>query len=286
MQCSIARRPQDFGPLRGTTMTSQAFTDPMIRFQNIKKTFGTTTVLNGVSLDVARGGATVLIGASGSGKTTLLRCANGLEVPEEGTIFVAGEPMGNHGEDGEFGALKPELLRQRRAGMGMVFQRFNLFPHMTALENVMLGPRQVRKLGKAEAKSLAQEQLARVGLSAKAESYPSQLSGGQQQRVAIARSLAMSPKVMLLDEPTSALDPELVGEVLVTIRRLAESGLTMLIVTHEMEFARQVGKQVVFLDGGRILESGAPETIFSNPTHDRTREFLQRVLDRHAHSPQ
>lgn len=266
-------------------MTSDTLTDPMIRFQNIKKTFGTTTVLNGVSLDVARGGATVLIGASGSGKTTLLRCANGLEVPEQGKIFVAGEAMGVHDDGGGFTTLKPELLRKRRASMGMVFQRFNLFPHMTALENVMLGPCKVRKLSKAESKSLAQEQLARVGLGAKADSYPSQLSGGQQQRVAIARSLAMSPKVILLDEPTSALDPELVGEVLVTIRRLAESGLTMLIVTHEMEFARQVAKQVVFLDGGRILESGAPETIFSNPTHDRTREFLQRVLDRNAHSP-
>ncbi|WP_407713773.1 amino acid ABC transporter ATP-binding protein [Comamonas testosteroni] len=265
-------------------MNSEAPKEPMIRFQNIIKRFGAVTVLDGVSLDVPRGEATVLIGASGSGKTTLLRCANGLETPSEGKIFMAGEPMGDHRQDGSFQALKPAILRQRRATMGMVFQRFNLFPHMTALENVMLGPRQVRKLSKPEAEELAKEQLARVGLSAKAKNYPSQLSGGQQQRVAIARSLAMSPKVVLLDEPTSALDPELVGEVLVTIRRLAEEGLTMLIVTHEMEFARQVARQVVFLDGGRILESGPPETIFTRPAHDRTREFLQRVLDRHAPS--
>ena len=261
-------------------MTATQARQPMIQFLDIEKKFGTTTVLNGVSLDVLKGEVTALIGASGSGKTTLLRCANGLEVPDRGRIFVAGEAMGEHRDDGSFRPLGPAVLRQRRASMGMVFQRFNLFPHMTALENVMLGPRQVRKMGKSEARDLAQAQLARVGLGAKANSHPSQLSGGQQQRVAIARSLAMSPQVVLLDEPTSALDPELVGEVLVIIRKLAEEGLTMLIVTHEMEFARQVAKQVVFLDGGRILERGSPEEIFSHPEHERTREFLHRVLDR------
>ncbi|CUR72889.1 Glutamine transport ATP-binding protein GlnQ [Achromobacter xylosoxidans] len=263
-------------------MNTSEIREPMIRFQSIEKKFGQTTVLNGVSLDVKAGEATVLIGASGSGKTTLLRCANGLEVPDRGKIFVSGEPMGEHHADGAFSALNSKLLRQRRATMGMVFQRFNLFPHMTALENVMLGPRRVLKVSKEQARELAHEQLTRVGLANKAENYPGQLSGGQQQRVAIARSLAMSPNVVLLDEPTSALDPELVGEVLNTICKLADEGLTMLIVTHEMEFARQVAKQVVFLDGGTIVERGGPEEIFSNPTQARTREFLQRVLDRHA----
>lgn len=263
-------------------MTESKAHDPMIQFRSIEKTFGSTTVLNGVSLDVLKGEVTALIGASGSGKTTLLRCANGLEVPERGQIFVAGQPMGEHKPDGSFSSLSSKELRQRRASMGMVFQRFNLFPHMTALENVMLGPRQALKVGKKEAEELANEQLARVGLAAKAGNYPAQLSGGQQQRVAIARSLAMTPNVVLLDEPTSALDPELVGEVLLIIRRLAEEGLTMLIVTHEMEFAKQVAKQVVFLDGGRIVERGSPADIFTRPEHDRTREFLHRVLNRDA----
>ena len=258
---------------------------PMIRFDDVEKTFGSTTVLKGVSLDVMPGKTTVLIGASGSGKTTLLRCANGLERADRGRIFVAGQPMGRHLADGAFLPLPPRELRQRRAEMGMVFQRFNLFPHMTALENVVLGPREVRKLTEKEAQELAKEQLARVGLAAKAQSYPSQLSGGQQQRVAIARSLAMSPKVVLFDEPTSALDPELVGEVLVAIRRLADEGLTMMIVTHEMEFARDVASEVVFLDSGRVLEKGPPEQIFRRPIHARTREFLQRVIGDPPSSP-
>lgn len=250
----------------------------MIRFEGVEKAFGTTPVLKGVSLDVMSGGATVLIGASGSGKTTLLRCANGLETPEKGRIFVAGESMGQHSPEGKFIPLDPKELLRRRASMGMVFQRFNLFPHMTALENVMLAPRLIRKLKDAEVKELAHEQLARVGLAAKASSYPSQLSGGQQQRVAIARSLAMAPKVILFDEPTSSLDPELVGEVLNSIRKLAEDGLTMVIVTHEMAFARQVAAEVVLLEQGTILERGRPDEIFTRPVHERTRNFLQRVL--------
>ena len=250
----------------------------MVRFDNVRKSFGQVPVLKDVSLEVMAGGTTVLIGASGSGKTTLLRCANGLVKPDAGRIFVAGEPMGMHRPDGSFGSLPARELRSRRTEMGMVFQRFNLFPHMTALENVMLGPRLVRRLSASEALELAVEQLHRVGLSDRARAYPSQLSGGQQQRVAIARSLAMKPRVMLFDEPTSSLDPELVGEVLTTIRRLCEDGLTMLIVTHEMEFARQIATEVVFLDRGRILERGDAEQVFTRPTHERTREFLRRVI--------
>ena len=257
---------------------NHAADQPMIRFQGVEKTFGSTAVLKGVSLDVMPGRTSVLIGASGSGKTTLLRCANGLERADRGRIFVAGEPMGLHSPDGSFAPLPARELQRRRAAMGMVFQRFNLFPHMTALQNVMLGPREVRKLSAKAAEAVAQEQLARVGLAAKAHSYPSQLSGGQQQRVAIARSLAMAPKVVMFDEPTSALDPELVGEVLLAIRRLVDDGLTMVIVTHEMEFARQVASDVVFLESGRVLEHGPPEQIFRHPTHGRTREFLQRVI--------
>jgi polar amino acid transport system ATP-binding protein len=265
---------------------THASPQPMIRFENVEKTFGATAVLKGVSLDVLPGRTTVLIGASGSGKTTLLRCANGLEQADRGRIFVAGAAMGRHAPDGSFARLPAKELRQRRAAMGMVFQRFNLFPHMTALENVMLGPREVRKLGAKEAEGIAQEQLARVGLAAKAQSYPSQLSGGQQQRVAIARSLAMAPKVVLFDEPTSSLDPELVGEVLLAIRRLVDDGLTMMIVTHEMGFARHVASDVVFLESGRVLEHGPPDQIFRHPTHNRTREFLQRVIGAGASSPE
>jgi polar amino acid transport system ATP-binding protein len=253
---------------------------PTVQLEGVIKTFGSSIVLDGVSVSVSQGEVVVMIGASGSGKTTLLRCINLLTVPDRGRVFVDGEPLGVENSRGRFVPLRDSELDRRRAHIGMVFQRFNLFPHMTALENVMLGPLLVRKLAKTVAKELALEQLRKVGLVAKAQDYPHRLSGGQQQRVAIARSLAMAPKLMLFDEPTSALDPELVGEVLESMRTLADEGMTMVIVTHEMDFAREVGDRVLFLDGGHILEQGSPEAIFNHPQHERTRNFLKRTLRR------
>ena len=246
---------------------------PMIRFDDVEKTFGSTTVLKGVSLDVMPGKTTVLIGASGSGKTTLLRCANGLERADRGRIFVAGQPMGRHLADGAFLPLPPRELRQRRAEMGMVFQRFNLFPHMTALENVVLGPREVRKLTEKEAQELAKEQLARVGLAAKAQSYPSQLSGGQQQRVAIARSLAMSPKVVLFDEPTSALDPIATASIEELIAELKER-VTILIVTHNMQQAARVSDFTAYMYLGELIEFGWTDDVFIKPRNPQTEAYL------------
>jgi polar amino acid transport system ATP-binding protein len=257
---------------------------PTVHLEGVMKTFGSTVVLNGISVSVSQGEVVVMIGASGSGKTTLLRCMNLLTVPDRGRVFVDGEPLGAENRRGRFVPLRDSELDRRRAHIGMVFQRFNLFPHMTALENVMLGPVMVRKLTKTAAKELAFEQLRKVGLAAKAHDYPHRLSGGQQQRVAIARSLAMAPKLMLFDEPTSALDPELVGEVLESMRALADEGMTMVIVTHEMDFAREVGDRVLFLDGGNILEQGVPEAIFNHPQHERTRSFLKRTMRRRADS--
>ncbi|WP_298727731.1 amino acid ABC transporter ATP-binding protein [uncultured Ferrovibrio sp.] len=250
----------------------------MVKVEALHKSFGKLQVLNNVDLEVATGEVVVMIGASGSGKTTLLRCINLLEVPERGRIFIEGEPMGLHQPDGSFRPLADSILDQRRAHIGMVFQRFNLFPHLTVLGNVMLGPLLVRKLPKAEARALAERQLEKVGLAEKLNVYPSKLSGGQQQRVAIARALAMEPKLMLFDEPTSALDPELVGEVLETMRQLADDGMTMVIVTHEMHFARDVADRVCFLGNGQILEQGPPEKIFAEPEHERTRTFLRRTM--------
>jgi polar amino acid transport system ATP-binding protein len=249
-----------------------------VSIEGLSHSFGTHLILDNVSLTVNPGEVVVLIGASGSGKTTLLRCINSLEVPQRGKIFVNGEAMGVHGADGSFAKLPDRLLNQRRAQIGMVFQRFNLFPHMTALQNVMLGPTLVRKMAHAEAEELAAAQLRRVDLADKLDAYPSKLSGGQQQRVAIARTLAMEPKLVLFDEPTSALDPELVGEVLETMRSLASEGMTMIVVTHEMGFAEEVANRVHFLDKGTILEQGPPAKIFSEPEHERTRMFLKRVL--------
>ena len=239
----------------------------MIDIENLHKSFGDAHILKGIDLHIKEQEVVVIIGPSGSGKSTLLRCINFLEVPTEGTIAVDGIVL-----DGETN------INDVRKEVGMVFQRFNLFPHMTVLENIMLAPMKVRKIAREEAEETAKKLLARVGLADKAASYPAQLSGGQQQRVAIARALAMKPKVMLFDEPTSALDPEMVGEVLDVMKSLAEEGMTMVIVTHEMGFAREVGDRVLFVDGGKILEQGSPEEVFNHPKEKRTQDFLSKVL--------
>jgi len=262
-------------------MTRQA---PMVCVRNLSKSFGTNRVLRSVELSVAAGEVVCMIGASGSGKTTLLRCMNLLTIPDLGEVLIDGEPVGQMDGKGRFRPLTDRDLDRLRARMGMVFQRFNLFPHMTAVENVMLGPMMVRNTPKIAARSLAEEQLTKVGLADKFDSYPSKLSGGQQQRVAIARALAMSPKLMLFDEPTSTLDPELVGEVLETMRQLANDGMTMVIVTHEMDFAREVADRVLFLSDGQIVEEGPPTAIFGAPQQEKTRNFLRRTL-RHQLTP-
>jgi polar amino acid transport system ATP-binding protein len=250
----------------------------MVRIENVSKLFGPTKVLHDVSLEVRSGEVVVLIGASGSGKTTLLRCVNCLEHPSAGRIYVDGVPMGVHKDGGVFRPDPESVLNRKRAQIGMVFQRFNLFSHLTALENVTLAPMTVKGLSRSEARDLGIGLLRKVGLGDKLAAYPSKLSGGQQQRVAIARALAMSPKLMLFDEPTSSLDPELVGEVLETMKQLALEGMTMIVVTHEMGFAREVADRVLFLSDGRILEEGTAEEIFTHPRHERTRAFLAKVL--------
>jgi polar amino acid transport system ATP-binding protein len=252
--------------------------DTAVRIEKLSHSFSTNKVLDDIDMTVAPGEVVVLIGASGSGKTTLLRCINLLEIPQKGRIFVNDQPMGIHGEDGSFAPFSDSLLNRKRADIGMVFQRFNLFPHMTVLENVTLGPVFARRMSQSDADELAAIQLRKVGLGDKLSAYPSRLSGGQQQRVAIARTLAMKPKLILFDEPTSALDPELVGEVLEIMRALAEEGMTMIVVTHEMGFAAEVADRIHFLDRGHILEQGPPAQIFGNPEQERTRTFLKRVL--------
>ena len=260
-----------------TIQPSQNF---VVELRNIHKRFGKLEVLRGVSQQIGAGEAVVVIGPSGSGKSTLLRCINYLEQPDSGEVLVDGEYMGPRpGEKISRGALEARLDRMRQK-VGIVFQRFNLFPHMTALANVSEGLVTVKRMGYAEARRLATEMLVRVGLADKVDVYPSKLSGGQQQRVAIARSLVMNPKVMLFDEVTSALDPELVGEVLNVMRDLARSGQTMVIVTHEMDFARSVASRILFLDGGVIVEEGSPEQMFSSPHTGRARAFLRKVLER------
>ena len=251
---------------------------PLVRASEVTKRFGTNTVLDRVSLDVARGDVVCVIGPSGSGKTTLLRCLNMLETIDDGIVEIAGERLGwiGSGEQARR-ATKGELARQR-AEIGFVFQRFNLWPHRTVLDNVTLGPRHTRDMPADEARTLAMELLAKVGLEDKAGAYPKRLSGGQQQRVAIARALAMSPRLMLFDEPTSALDPETIGEVLGVMRALADEGMTMVVVTHEMGFARQVADRVVVMEGGAVIEEGPPEQVFDAPHAERTREFLSKVL--------
>ena len=239
----------------------------MINIKNIHKKFGKLHVLKGIYLEIREKEVVVIIGPSGSGKSTLLRCINYLEEPTEGTIVVDGIPLNGEAN-----------INKVREEVGMVFQRFNLFPHMTALENITLAPIRVRKMSEADAGRLALELLAKVGLSDKAHNYPEQLSGGQQQRVAIARALAMRPKVMLFDEPTSALDPEMIKEVLDVMKTLANEGMTMVVVTHEMGFAREVGDRVIFMDEGRIVEEGLPDTIFTNAKEERTQAFLSKIL--------
>jgi L-cystine transport system ATP-binding protein len=248
-------------------------TENRVTVENVRKAFGDNEVLRGVSFEVVQGSATTVIGPSGSGKTTLLRALNALDVPDAGVIQIGDERI-----DFSKPASK-EQLRRYRAQSGMVFQAHNLFPHKTVLQNVIEGPVIVQKRPKAEAIEDARRLLAQVGLAEKADQYPYQLSGGQQQRVGIARALALKPKLMLFDEPTSALDPELVGDVLRVIKDLAAEGWTMVIVTHEIRFAQQVADQVLFLDGGVVLESGPPAQVLGAPSEPRTRQFLQRILD-------
>ena len=247
---------------------SAATTDSVVRLEGVHKSFGDNEVLRGIDLEVRSGEVLTIIGPSGSGKSTLLRCVNLLEPLNAGRIFFEGEEITRRGTD-------LSAIRQR---IGMVFQQFNLFPHLTVMNNLTLATRRIRRQPKEAAEARARELLAQVGLSEKADQHPHQLSGGQQQRVAIARALMMSPHVMLFDEVTSALDPELVGEVLLVMRDLARDGMTMLVVTHEMQFAREVGDRVVFMDEGRIVEEGEPATVLDNPREERTRKFLRRSL--------
>ncbi|WP_089175178.1 amino acid ABC transporter ATP-binding protein [Bosea sp. AS-1] len=250
---------------------------PLLAIRGLTKQFGATEVLKGVDLNLDQGDVVSIIGSSGSGKTTLLRCVNLLEEYQGGDIILDGETIGYRATNGRRHRLGDRELSRQRAMTGMVFQSFNLFPHLSAAGNVMLGLRKVLRLPKAEARAIAEKWLARVGLAARADHYPSQLSGGQQQRVAIARALAMNPKLVLLDEVTSALDPELVQEVLNTVKGIAEDGATLLIVTHEMRFARDVSSRVVFMEQGRIHEEGPPAEIFGNPRSTRLAEFLRNT---------
>jgi polar amino acid transport system ATP-binding protein len=251
---------------------------PMVEAIAVHKRFGGLHVLKGIDLVVKRGEVVCLVGPSGSGKTTLLRCINHLEQISGGRLHVDGVLMGYRERGDKLHELHPREAAKQRRDIGMVFQHFNLFPHMTALQNVIEAPTRVKKVAKHEAVDAARQLLARVGLADKEHAYPAQLSGGQQQRVAIARALAMRPKLMLFDEPTSALDPELIGEVLDAMKQLALDGMTMVVVTHEMGFAREVGDQLVFMDGGVVVESGNPREVLGNPKHDRTRSFLSKVL--------
>ncbi|HWL37327.1 MAG TPA: amino acid ABC transporter ATP-binding protein [Frankiaceae bacterium] len=250
----------------------------MVRAEGVRKRFGHLEVLKGISLEVAEREVMVLLGPSGSGKSTFLRCINHLEKIDGGRLSVDGELVGYRQSGDTLYELKEREVSRKRAEIGMVFQRFNLFPNMTALSNVTCAPVHVRGLKKDAAERRARELLDRVGLSDKADAYPSMLSGGQQQRVAIARALAMEPKLMLFDEPTSALDPELVGEVLDVMKGLARDGMTMIVVTHEMGFAREVGDRVVFMDDGVVVEEGPPASVFTNPQHARTKSFLSKIL--------
>ncbi|WP_410608745.1 amino acid ABC transporter ATP-binding protein [Amycolatopsis sp. lyj-109] len=255
---------------------------PVVSAQRIYKSFGSVDVLKGINLEVHEREVLCLIGPSGSGKSTLLRCINHLEKIDAGRLYVDGVLVGYKQRGDKLHELPEKEVAFQRKDIGMVFQRFNLFPHMTALENVMEAPIQVRREPKAQVRQRAHELLERVGLADKAKNYPAQLSGGQQQRVAIARALAMQPKLMLFDEPTSALDPELVGDVLGVMKQLAKDGMTMVVVTHEMQFAREVADKVLFMDGGVVVEEGPPERVIGSPREERTKEFLSRVLNPNA----
>jgi polar amino acid transport system ATP-binding protein len=250
----------------------------MLKAEAVHKRFGRLAVLSGISLEVGAGEVLCLLGPSGSGKSTFLRCINHLEKIDAGRLWVDGELVGYRQSGDKLYELREGEVARKRAEIGMVFQRFNLFPHMTALENVAEAPVHVKRLPREHALESARALLRRVGLGDKLRAYPAQLSGGQQQRVAIARALAMEPKLMLFDEPTSALDPELVGEVLDAMRGLAQEGMTMIVVTHEVGFAREVGDTAVFMDAGAVVESGPPREVFANPRHERTRTFLSKVL--------
>jgi polar amino acid transport system ATP-binding protein len=256
---------------------------PLVHAVNVTKSFHHNEVLKGIDLDVERGQVVCLLGPSGSGKTTFLRCINQLESIDGGRIWVDGDLMGYAERNGKLYRLKNKEIAAQRREIGMVFQRFNLFPHMTALENVAEAPVQVKGESRSVARDRAHKLLDRVGLGDRGGAYPAQLSGGQQQRVAIARALAMQPKLMLFDEPTSALDPELVGEVLAVMRELADDGMTMIVVTHEMTFARDVADTVVFMDGGVVVEAGVPKDVIGNPQHQRTKTFLTRLRSEHEH---
>ncbi|OON37003.1 ectoine/hydroxyectoine ABC transporter ATP-binding protein EhuA [Izhakiella australiensis] len=251
---------------------------PLVKVKSLRKSYGDHVVLDNVNFEVESGKVVCIIGPSGSGKSTFLRCLNHLEKPDSGEIWIDGQPMGFQLKNQRLYELPEHKIAQQRARMGMVFQHFNLFPHLSVLDNITEGPVQVQRVAKAQARQRAMQLLERVGLADKAHQYPSQLSGGQRQRVAIARAVAMNPLFVLFDEPTSALDPELVGEVLSVMADLAREGMTMLVVTHEMTFAREVADQVVFMADGGIVETGTPEAIFTRPTQQRTQQFLQRVL--------
>ncbi len=259
-------------------MPRQAGVKPLVTIQGVHKFFGDHHVLQGIDMTVNPGEVSVIIGPSGSGKSTLLRCINLLESISAGRIHVHDDLIGYREVNGKLHDLSAKAIAGQRREIGMVFQRFNLFPHKTALQNVIEAPTQVKRQSKSAAKLKALELLEMVGLSDRANFYPAQLSGGQQQRVAIARALAMEPELMLFDEPTSALDPELVGDVLEVMKNLAKSGMTMIVVTHEIGFAREVGDTLTFMDAGMVVESGNPRDIISNPQHERTKEFLSRVL--------
>jgi ABC-type polar amino acid transport system ATPase subunit len=250
---------------------------PLLTVRRLSKIYGQIPVLDRVDLQVMQGEIVMLVGPSGAGKSTLLRCVNRVEVPSEGDVLLDGVNMAGEMRHGKFVPDAATTTARKRRRIGMVFQRFNLFTHLTALDNVAIGPRRVLGMKQGDARALAAEQLGRVKLSDHMMKRPVQLSGGQQQRVAIARAMAMRPVLMLFDEPTSALDPELVGEVLEVIRSLAEEGMTMLVVTHEMQFAREVGSRVLFMDSGRVLEDASPTRFFTNPAHARAKEFLRRI---------
>jgi polar amino acid transport system ATP-binding protein len=259
---------------------------PVLLVENLCKSFGSNEVLCGVSLACEEGEVMCVIGPSGSGKSTLLHCINHLEAPDSGRVLVDGELIGYEPRNGRLIMLKDRDVERQRRSIGMVFQRFNLFPHMTALENITLAPRLVRGMSRRDAEQLAGELLANVGLADRGDAYARELSGGQQQRIAIARALAMEPKLMLFDEPTSALDPELVGDVLGVMRRLAGQGMTMVVVTHELQFARDVATTVAFMDEGNIVEIGKPEDVLTNPKSARTSNFIARLVHNDKHGDQ
>jgi len=261
-------------------MTPTQESKPMVLAESVCKNFGALRVLKGITLEVGRGQVLVMVGPSGSGKSTFLRCINHLEQVNAGRLYVDGDLIGYREKKrgDKLYEISPRDAAKQRRDIGMVFQHFNLFPHRTALENLVEAPIHVKRVKKSEAVARAKDLLDQVGMAEKATAYPAQLSGGQQQRVAIARALAMSPKLMLFDEPTSALDPELVGEVLEVMKKLADEGMTMVVVTHEMGFAREVADQLVFMDGGVVVESGPPREVLANPKHERTKAFLSKVL--------